>query len=115
MLLPEEARRAPKDKKEDENKGELDLAAWLVAWDRYSLAAAMTGQLSFASAQLHKDVVVKLACRACRQKRSTLVGVMYDNLVRCVALVFSELPVLAFSCCVGWLCSGSIGRKKAAS
>ena len=38
----------------------LDLAMWMLAWDRYSLAAAMTNQLTLEQALAHKGVVTEV-------------------------------------------------------
>ena len=39
----------------------MQLASWFVAWDRYALAAAMTGQISFGEAQGYKTLVGRCA------------------------------------------------------
>lgn len=39
----------------------LELAFWTAAWDRYSLAAAMVGMLSFNAAMAHKCNVIEVS------------------------------------------------------
>lgn len=60
----------------------MDLATWLHAWDGYALAAAITEQLSFPTALLHKHQVMQIACRESGQ-----LAVIYDRLVRYVHLL----------------------------
>ena len=66
----------------------LSLAWWLAAWERYSLAAVVTGQMPFAVAVGHKTVVLGVAAQASTKGRCTLLGVLYDELVRRVSLHF---------------------------
>ena len=57
---------------------------WLVAWDRYALAAlAVEHQLDFSLSLLHKEVVLAIAMAAAAGGRSELLGVLYDELARC--------------------------------
>ena len=42
----------------------LDFAWWLLAWDRYSLAAAATGQLPYRLAMTHKENIASIAADA---------------------------------------------------
>ena len=47
-----------------------DVSKWHLAWDRYSLGAAMVQQMSFRCAQRHKAIVVEVhmylhLCSAC--------------------------------------------------
>ena len=61
---------------------------WLIAWDRYSLAAVAVGhQLNMDQALLHKEVVLSIACAAQANGRSELLGVLYDELARFVVVV----------------------------
>jgi len=39
----------------------LEMAAWLVAWDRFTLAAVAVDMMSFADAQRHKNNVVEVS------------------------------------------------------
>jgi hypothetical protein len=82
------------------NRRFLDLAVWLMAWDRYAIGATLLKQMSFVDAQHHKAVVVEVwlllpwrvaSCLSCfAQIASTakskglgpLLGVIYDDLVR---------------------------------
>ena len=78
------------------NKGKglrLPMELWLVAWDRMALAGEMVEhQLTFAQAMRHKEVVLDVAFAAVTSGRSSLVGVLYDELAR---------RVLSFNHC-GW-------------
>ena len=61
---------------------------WLVAWDRYALAAlAVEHQLDFSLSLLHKEVVLAIAMAAAAGGRSELLGVLYDELARCCFVV----------------------------
>ena len=61
---------------------------WLVAWDRYALAAlAVEHQLDFSLSLLHKEVVLAIAMAAAAGGRSELLGVLYDELARCCLLL----------------------------
>ena len=56
---------------------------WLVAWERYTLAAlAVEHQLEFGQSLLHKEVVLGIATAAGAGGRSELLGVLYDELAR---------------------------------
>ena len=60
----------------------MDLAAWLIAFDRYALAAAATNQMSFRASMNYKNVVVDVAMTAHAEKRRHLLGVIYDEVAR---------------------------------
>ena len=81
----------------------LEFPAWLMAWDGYSLAASVLGQvcavcfyacilprghpvcmhqMSFPTAVKHKLVVSEIAADAAVQGRTALLGVLYDELAR---------------------------------
>ena len=61
----------------------LPMELWLVAWDRMALAGEMVEhQLTFAQAMRHKEVVLEVAFAAMASGRSSLVGVLYDELAR---------------------------------
>ena len=71
----------------------LPMELWMVAWDRMALAGEMVEhQLTFAQAMRHKEVVLEVAFVAVASGRSSLVGVLYDELAR---------RVLSFNHC-GW-------------
>ena len=72
----EEGRKQPPAK-----YGQLTFSTWLLAWDQYSLAAAMLKQLDFRAAVVHKMVVAKVAQQAA-PKRSENLAVVYDLLLR---------------------------------
>jgi len=76
----------------------LTILQWVAAVDRYAIAATVAGELSFASASAHKDVVLE-ACllngpsghvfRICllqvcatAKKRKPFLGLIYDRLAR---------------------------------
>ena len=57
----------------------------MIAFERYALGAqAVDHQLSVQQALVHKEVVVEIACTAKSAGRSELLGVLYDELARCV-------------------------------
>ena len=61
---------------------------WLIAWDRYALAAQVVDhQMEFKQSPLHKEVVISVACSASAGGRSDLLGVLYDELARSAFLV----------------------------
>ena len=63
----------------------LELPIWLIAFERYALGAqAVDHQLTVQQALMHKEVVVEIACTAKAAGRSDLLGVLYDELARCV-------------------------------
>ena len=68
------------------NKGKglrLPMELWLVAWDRMALAGEMVEhQLTSAQAMCHEEVVLAVAFAAVTSGRSSLVGVLYDELAR---------------------------------
>ena len=68
----------------------MDLASWLIAFDRYALAACATQQMSFHSAMRHKNVVVELAMSAHAEKRRPLLGVIYDEVARFLQMHVSK-------------------------
>ena len=59
----------------------LDLALWMIAWDRCALAMAMLEMVSFSAAMQHKQVVLELAMGNAEEHKSVL-GVVYDEMVR---------------------------------
>ena len=66
-----------------EESRRLEFAMWLVAFERYSLAAlAVEHQLPFGQSLLHKEVVLSIATAAGAGGRSELLGVLYDELAR---------------------------------
>ena len=60
----------------------------MLAFDRYALAAQVTGQLSFQGAMKHKNVVTEVANSAGAEGRTRMLGVMYDELSRCAVMRF---------------------------
>ena len=66
----------------------LGLALWMQAFDRYALAAQVTGQLSFLGAMKHKGIVTEVANSAGAEGRTRMLGVMYDALARCAVKRF---------------------------
>ena len=81
----------------------LEFPSWLVAWDRYSLAATILDQMTFSQTVLHKHVVTEVpphislalqmlllhalcaaqvASHAAAEERHPLLGVLYDEIVR---------------------------------
>ena len=76
----------------------------MVAWDRYTLAAqAVDHQLQFPQALAHKEVVLEISCTAKSGGRTDLLGVLYDELARCLAafvVLCGGVPPLVFTLCV---------------
>eukprot|EP00973_Karenia_brevis_P089148 12362715-Karenia_brevis.AAC.1 len=60
----------------------LELAWWLAAYDRCTLAAVITDQFSFHAAQLHKKNVLEIAAGVSAEDRKPLLAVMYDEIMR---------------------------------
>ena len=78
----------------------LELPLWIVAWDRYMLAAqAVDHQLQFRESLLHKEVVIEIACSAQSGGRTDLVGFLHDEFARLSALVQCALGMR----CVCWI------------
>ncbi len=55
---------------------------WQMAWDRYSLAAAVLDQMAFCSAVEHKALVLEVAANAKAEGRSPILGVLFDEICR---------------------------------
>ena len=70
VLDLEEAREMEAVMKKSKGKRLLDPATWQVAWDRYAIAAAVLGQLSYAGASYHKSVVMEIAAMATKEGNS---------------------------------------------
>ena len=60
----------------------LSYHAWLCAWDKYAIAAAITEQMSFSSAMMHKEVVCEIATACDAEGRKFLLAILYDELAR---------------------------------
>ena len=56
--------------------------AWTMAWDRYAVAAAVLGQMSYAAAMSHKNLVHEVAVSAPAEGRKPLLGVLFDEVSR---------------------------------
>ena len=82
MVLNAEEKRSS-EQEGQVTKRQLDLlAAWLVAWDGFAVAAAVVCCLSLAGANKHKRHVLLLCEQAVREGRNKLFGVLYDELAR---------------------------------
>ena len=65
----------------------MEFPLWIVAFDRYMLAAqAVDHQLQFRDALAHKEIVLEIACSAKSGGRTDLLGVLYDELARCAVV-----------------------------
>jgi len=53
-----------------------------MAWDRYAVAAAVLGQMSYAAAMSHKNLVHEVAVSAPAEGRKPLLGVLFDEVSR---------------------------------
>ena len=61
----------------------LDFAWWIVAYDHYMPSVVALAQFeSFSDALLYKEVVLEVASLAVKEGRSTVLAVVYDELVR---------------------------------
>jgi hypothetical protein len=65
----------------------VDFAWWLLAWDRYALAAAATQQMDFNQAMQHKRVIAEIAADSATEGKSPLIAVIYDDLARLACTV----------------------------
>ena len=75
-------------------KKTLTFAQWLVAYERYTLAAVATKQLTLPAALAHKNVCLQVGMRAERTKGGFRLGVLYDSLVRkaWAEKTYNEIP-----------------------
>ena len=78
---------------------------------RYALAAAALEQVHFASAMLYKAVVLEVAANAVAERKSPLLGVLYDEVARCVPSVSSPAQASCAECAA----AGASGRTWPAS
>ena len=53
-----------------------------MAWDQYAIALAILKVLTFKQAMSHKATVLEVAALGAEEGRSSLLGVLYDELVR---------------------------------
>ena len=60
----------------------LDFSSWLMAWDAYRIACAVTGQLPFSDACQHKLIVQQIAMEAQAEQRHAPLAVLYDQHMR---------------------------------
>ena len=54
-----------------------------MAFDRYAIAAQVTGQMTYKVAMLHKEVVLEVVANGMADSKRPLLGVLYDEVVRC--------------------------------
>ena len=67
----------------DKKQGDLPgIMQWLVAFDRWSIVAALTGQMPITASMAHKEVVMQIALSARASGRSTAIAVLYDEIAR---------------------------------
>ena len=62
-------------------KHRLDVLRWSIAFDRFAIALAATGQLSYGKAMEHKALCQRVALEANEGRRHSL-GVIYDEVAR---------------------------------
>ena len=76
------------ENEEGANAKKLDLAVWAAAFDKYAISAALTEQMTFATAMVHKDLCLQTGFQAHLEEppRGRLLGVWYDEVVRFVIL-----------------------------
>ncbi len=109
-MLLEHAGDVNKKKQEGEQKQrELEFATWLMAWDGYCVGAAIAGQMRYPSALVHKQIVMKIACRAKSEKKSMILAVLYDRLVR-----FASVPSVGHLVCLlfGRIVQATLGERE---
>jgi hypothetical protein len=72
------------DKKSDSKLKEkrLDFGYWQAAFQRYSLAAVATKQLTMSQCMEHAAIILDVAALAPSQGRSAWLGVLYDEIAR---------------------------------
>ncbi|CAK0791693.1 unnamed protein product, partial [Prorocentrum cordatum] len=67
----------------DKKQGDLpSILQWCVAFDRWAIVAALTGQMPLAASMSHKEVVMQLALSARACGRTTAIAVLYDEIAR---------------------------------
>ena len=90
----------------------MDFCWWLLAWERYALAAAATGQMPFTTAMQHKLTVTSVAQDQMAEGRSTQIAVLYDEVVRCTRMASYICSVARYSL---FLLAGGDGKVSAAT
>ena len=60
----------------------LDFNAWLIAFDRYAIAAHVTGQMEYSVAMQHKEIVLEVVATGMADGKRPFLGVLYDEVVR---------------------------------
>ena len=63
-------------------KRSIGIVEWMAAFDRYALAADVTGQLPFGACLAHKNVCLRVAAKARVGGRARHLAVLYDELSR---------------------------------
>lgn len=63
-FLPQWCKNRGEGEADESSKQRLTLLQWVVAFDRYAIAATVAGELSYTSAAAHKDVVLQV-CNCC--------------------------------------------------
>ena len=74
----------------------LDISSWLVACDRYALAAVVNEQLTYSEAMAHKGVVSEVLALARSEGASPLLAVLYDEVARWVFTFCAYAPFSFF-------------------
>ncbi len=77
VLLDEDGAVRETGAKKDTRR--LEFSSWQLAWERYSLAAAILKQLTFITAMKHKAVVTEVAASAKAEGRLPILGVFFDE------------------------------------
>ena len=67
-----------------EIKRRLEIPEWAMGWDGYAIAATILKIMSFKEATAHKLTVLEVAALGVAEGRGSLLGVLYDEVVRCV-------------------------------
>jgi hypothetical protein len=60
----------------------LSILTWTIAYDRFALACAALGMMSYAAALAHKENCLQVALSATYKGRTTALGLVYDEICR---------------------------------
>ena len=75
----------------------IEFTAWMAAWAKYSLAAALLEQMSYADTKKHRTLMIEVACSAPAEGRQPLLAVMYDDELRLCFLALNRYHMFSTS------------------
>ena len=101
--------------KDNKEKKTLPVVQWMAAFERYAIAAVATEQLTLAQTIAHKNLVLKIGCKAKGSSRSFAVSIIYDTLVRkdWAARAYHEDSTLVMSKVCGEFDTDILGQAEA--